>query len=282
LHNPAQLAPTLFSLAAVFLWGGSDFTGGYAARRTNAFLFTAGVHLCGLLFSGSLAVAMRAPFPSPPAVRWSLAAGALGGMGLALFYRALASGNMGLTAPVAAVLSAVIPTLVDMRVEGFPGAVSLAGFGLAAVGVWLISRTEGSEGRPAGLGLAVAAGIGFGGFYLCAQQAGHESALWIAALSRTTALLAAGTAFLLSRQPFRITRAGAVMAVLAGVMDVSGTLVFVRASQTGRLDAAVVISSLYPAVTVLLAKLILKEHLTPWKAVGMAAAILAVPMIAGG
>jgi drug/metabolite transporter (DMT)-like permease len=282
MPSPAHLAPVLFSTAAIFLWGGSDFTGGVAARRVNAFLFTAAVHTTGLIFTGSLIFLRHVPPPSQAAIAWSAASGALGGFGLALFYRALASGKMGLNAPVSAVLSAVIPTLVDMRAQGFPGVVPVIGFLFAAAGVWLISRPEDGGLQPAGIGLAMIAGIGFGGFYLCAQQAGHESALWIAAISRVTAMLVTATAFLFSREPLRLGRTAAAMAIVAGLMDVSGTLAFVRASQVGRLDAAVVISSLYPAVTVLLAKLILKEHFTRWKAAGMAAAILAVPMIALG
>src|SRR5712671_3791890 len=102
---PAQYLPAAYSLAAMGIWGGSDFMGGVGARRANAFLFTAIVHLSGIVLMGCLVLLTHAPFPSRTTVLWCLAAGSVGGISLALFYRALASGKMGLTAPVSAVLA---------------------------------------------------------------------------------------------------------------------------------------------------------------------------------
>jgi drug/metabolite transporter (DMT)-like permease len=277
---PAQLVPAGFSLAAVLCWGTSDFVGGYAARRANAFFLTTIAHASGALLMGTLALLNHSEFPSRTSVLWALAAGLVGGGALAIFYRALAMGKMGLTAPVAAVLGAAIPTVFGMFTEGLPGSVQIAGFGLAVAGIWLISRSE-DAGRPEGLGLAALAGIGFASFFLCIKHSGNESvsALWIAAVSRSASFVLTGLIVLLGRD-FRMARPSAAFGVLAGCVDVSGSALFIRASQTGRLDAAVVISSLYPALTVLLARLILKEHLTRWKTVGMFAALAAAPMIA--
>ncbi len=133
---------------------------------------------------GSVLWLTHAAFPGRASLLWAIAAGSIGGISLAMFYRALASGKMGLTAPVAAVLGAGIPTIVTAFAQGFPGYRHVAGFVLAGIGVWLISRTEGDAGHPEGLGLAVLAGIGFAGFYLCVNQAGNASALWIAWSSR--------------------------------------------------------------------------------------------------
>jgi drug/metabolite transporter (DMT)-like permease len=155
----------------------------------------------------------------------------------------------------------------------------MAGFALAGIGILLISRTE-DDGGSDGVGLAVLAGIGFAGFFLCMKQAGNGSALWIAAFSRLGALGVTGAMVLLGRNFGKITGTGVGLGILAGCLDVTGSALFVRASQTGRLDTAVVLTSLYPAVTVLLARLFLKENFTRWKALGMIAALLAVPMIA--
>jgi len=275
----SQLIPVGFSLAAVLLWGTSDFVGGYASRRTNAFLFTALVHASGAAFMLLIVLSRHSPPPSRASAGWALAAGLCGSISLAIFYRALAAGSMGTIAPVAAVLSAAIPAAVGMITEGLPGAVPVIGFGLAGTGLWLISRSE-DDTRPAGLGLALLAGIGFAGFYLCMKRAGTGSAIWIALLSRLCSFVVTGVFVLLTRNLRRVPLPLLGLGIFAGCIDASGSALFVRASQTGRLDSVVVLSSLYPAVTVLLAWLLLKERLSRWRLVGMAAALLAVPLIA--
>ena len=105
----AQYIPAAYSLIRVGAWGASDFLGGVGARRANAFLFTAIVHIAAWSLVGALALVIGAPFPGNASLVWSLIAGSLGGIALALFYRSLAGGNMGLVAPVAAVLGAGFP-----------------------------------------------------------------------------------------------------------------------------------------------------------------------------
>jgi drug/metabolite transporter (DMT)-like permease len=274
-----QFATAGYGLAAVFAWGTSDFLGGYFARKVNVFLFTAVFNLGGLILMGTLAGASHAPLPARNSVLWALAGGVTGGLGVAIFFRALSTGRMGLTAPVAAVLGAAIPALVSVFTEGPPGIVPIAGFAVAATGLWLITRVE-DGGSPQGVGLAVLAGIGFAGFYLCIRQAGSGSVLWFATLTRTGGLLITGFIVLLLGNFREITASDAALAALTGCIDSLGTMLFVLASQAGRLDEAVVISSLYPAVTVLLARIVLKEQLTRWRFIGLLAALAAVPMIA--
>jgi drug/metabolite transporter (DMT)-like permease len=280
MYLSPQLVPTAFSLAAVFAWGTSDFTGGYASKRSDAFLVTVLAHASGFSLMIMLALGKHAAFPPRASQLWAMAAGALGGVGLAIFYRALSTGKMGLTAPVAAVLGAGIPTIFAMFTEGIPGVKPLIGFLLAGIGIWLISRPEGGFGRPQGIGLAVLAGLGFAGFYLCINRTGNSAAEWSAALSRLASLVCVALIILFRRGPKLLEANGAVWALLAGCLDSSGTYLFVRAQQLGRLDSAVVLTSLYPAVTVFLARLILNEHFSRWKAIGIAAAIFAVPLIA--
>jgi drug/metabolite transporter (DMT)-like permease len=279
MSSTPQFATAAYGMAAVLAWGTSDFLGGYATRRANAFLFTVVVNIGGLLVVGTLASATHAPFPTARSAAWVLAGGISGGAALAIFYRALSSGRMGLTAPVAAVLGAAIPAVFSMFTEGLPGRIPLLGFVFAAVGLWLITRTE-DGGKPEGIGLAVLAGIGFASFYLCVRRAGDASALWVASLTRTGGLIITGLIVLVGGRFRDITSAGVRWGIVTGCIDSIGTILFVRASQTGRLDEAVVISSLYPAVTVLLARIFLREHLTRWRFVGLLAALAAVPMIA--
>ncbi len=274
-----QVTTAAYGLAAVLAWGTSDFLGGWATRRANAFLYTTVVNLGGLAMVVTLASATHAPFPSTRSAAWVLAGGISGGAALAIFYRALSSGRMGLTAPVAAVLGAAIPAIFSMFTEGLPGKIPLLGFILAALGLWLITRTE-DGGKPEGIGLAVLAGIGFASFYLCVRQAGDASPLWIASLTRAGGLIITALVVLVFGKFHDITHAGVRWGVLTGCIDSLGTILFVHASQIGRLDEAVVISSLYPAVTVVLARVFLNEHFTRWRLVGLLAALAAVPMIA--
>src|SRR5947208_14816172 len=126
-HSP-QFASATFALGAFCTWGVSDFMGGYTARRFQSFLLAALGHLSGTVMITTLALVTHETFPPLAHMRWACAAGAAGGISLALFYRALAQGNMGIAAPITAVLSAGIPTLVGMMYEGFPGMKAGAGF----------------------------------------------------------------------------------------------------------------------------------------------------------
>ena len=277
---PYQLVPASSALAATFAWGMSDFVGGYAARKANAFLLTTITHLSGTALMGGLALIFHSPMPARHNLEWAVGAGLFGGFALAVFYRALAQGNMGLTAPVSAVLGAGIPTAFGFFKQGFPGTVPIVGFLLAGVGIWLISRTEDTTDHPRGLGMAMVAGFGFAGYFLCIHQAGEGSVFWLAGTSRFVSLLTTGAIVLSTRQFGPMDATGVAWGLAAGVLDISGSALFIVASQRGRLDAAVVISSLYPAVTVWLARVFLKEHFSRWRIAGMVAALLAVPMVA--
>jgi drug/metabolite transporter (DMT)-like permease len=277
----AQFTSTIYALGAVCTWGVSDFVGGYTARRFNAFFLAALGHLSGTALVATLALANQQTFPEFSHFRWALAAGASGGVSLALFYRALSQGNMGLAAPVSAILGAAIPTVFGMFTEGLPGAMPIFGFVLALLGIWLISRSE-EGGRPKGIVLAMIAGCGFALFFIFMRQAGTGSALWLAACSRGSSLVATGIITVAGRKFSPAYPLGFILGLFAGCVDVTGTVFFIRASQTGRLDSAVVITSLYPAITVLLARVLLKEHFTRWRMIGIVAALAAVALISRG
>jgi drug/metabolite transporter (DMT)-like permease len=273
-----QLVPVAFSLAAGLCWGTSDFSGGYASRRSDSFLVTALAHGSGFVLMLVLALSAHAELPSRTSQLWAAAAGLSGGLALVFFYRALSKG-MGLTAPVAAVLGAAIPAAFTMITYGPPGKLGLAGFLLAGLGIWLISRPDGSGNRR-GVLIAALSGIGFAGFFLCISRTGDSSPLWSSVFSRVTSLLLVGGIVLFRGRKGPLLGSDARIAAFAGCLDVTGTALFIRANQTGRLDSAVVLSSLYPALTVLLAWIFLKEQFTRWKMVGIVAAVAAVPLIA--
>jgi drug/metabolite transporter (DMT)-like permease len=278
---PAQLSSAIYALGAVGCWGVSDFLGGHTAKRFNSFFLAALGHLGGTIMVATLALSQHETLPPFSHIRWAMAAGAAGGVALAFFYRALAQGNMGIAAPVSAVLGAAIPTAFGIFTEGSPGTLPIAGFILAVAGIWLVSRTE-DGARPKGMALALISGLGFALFFIFIKQAGSGAALWIAAGSRGSSLIVTSVITLLGRKFRPSYLSGYGLGLLAGCLDVSGTVLFIRASQIGRLDTAVVLTSLYPVITVLLARMILKEHFTRWKTIGMVAALAAVPLIAHG
>jgi drug/metabolite transporter (DMT)-like permease len=123
--------------------------------------------------------------------------------------------------------------------------------------------------------------VGFAGFYLCIHQA-TGSPVWLAAISRIGSFTTTAIAVLVLRAPLAMEGTGVGLGAIAGCFDIIASVLFISASQRGRLDEAVVITSLYPAVTVLMARLVLKEHFSRWKFIGLLAALAAVPMIASG
>jgi drug/metabolite transporter (DMT)-like permease len=281
-----QLGPAAYSVSAVFIWGASDFAGGYGSRRANAFVFTAFSHLCAFSLMLLISLAEHAPLPSRSSIVWAVASGVLGGVALALFYRALASGQMGLAAPTAALIGASIPTLAGIALEGAPSRWSIAGFVLAILAIWLITRPEpqanaNASGHPKGVGLAALAGVGFAGFYICMHQT-TGSPIFIAAIGRIASFVATALIVIATGAPLAMELPSVVISMLAGFLDIIGSALFIYASQRGRLDEAVVITSLYPAITVLLARVFLKEHFSRWKFVGLLAALAAVPLISAG
>src|SRR5256886_10292977 len=147
-----------------------------ATRRASVFTIVAAAHATGLVLLVALAVLWSEPMPTALDIVWGGTAGLVGAVGLASFYRALAVGRMGITAPITAMLAAALPVLFSAFLQGFPGLLQLAGFVLALIAVGLISRPQGAGGRPEGLGLALLAGLGFGGF-LIPNGPGGASAL---------------------------------------------------------------------------------------------------------
>ena len=286
MSTSVQVVPAAYSVTAVALWGAADFSGGYGSRRANAFVLTAFSHLCALGLMLAIAVVEGGVFPSRASIVWAVIAGSVGGFSLAIFYRALAAGQMGLTAPIAALIGAAIPTMADIAMEGAPGRWSIVGFALAILAIWLITRPEprgenDEAGHPKGVAMAALAGVGFATFYLCIHQASGSPA-WIAAISRVGSLTATTIAVMATRAPLTMPWPSVGFGMVAGFFDITASALFIYASQRGRLDEAVVITSLYPAVTVLLARVFLKEHFSRWKLVGLLAALAAVPLIAAG
>ncbi|MGD2039382.1 MAG: DMT family transporter [Anaerolineae bacterium] len=271
----------IFGLGAAFAWGAGDFTGGVATQRSNVYSVVFLSHLVGLALVAGLAVFLAEPIPPVADLVAGGIAGIGGSIGVAALYRGLARGPMGIVAPVAAIVTAAGPVIYGLVVEGVPAVQQMVGFGLALVAVWLISRTgDGGPVQATDLVLPVLAGLGFSVYLIFIDQASETTVLWPLVAVRVTSAIFIVIVGLLARQNPGAAAGQLPLIVLLGVSDVTGNALYALATQLGRLDIAAVLSSLYPAATVLLAWSILKERITRWQWLGIASALLAIVFIA--
>ncbi len=275
----APFLAAALALTAALSWGSADFIGGMVSRRSEALRSVLVIFSVGLLAMLLLALGRAEALPSVQDVVWGALSGLLGLMGVGFLYRGFATGRMGIVAPVSAVLAAAIPVLFNALTEGLPGAVQLSGFTVALAGIWLLARPEGQGGRPGGLGMAIMAGLGFGGFFIALDQVSETAVFWPLVAGRVAACAVMAAILVVRRQPLGLRQFPLRLLILAGILDVAGNLFFLLAVQGGRLDITAVLGSLYPAVTAILAWLILKESMTRYQVIGVCAAILAIVLI---
>ena len=273
-----SFASAALGLTTAASWGAGDFCGGLATKRANVHGVVIGAHASGAVVFVALALVSREPVPALVNLVACGAAGLFGALGLLALYRALAMGRMGIAAPVSGVLSAAVPVVAGTVLEGGPGAVRLTGFALALMAVWLVSRGDDGAFRAGDLGLPVAAGLGFGLFIVIIGRASAGGVFWPLVAARVASLCALTLVARLSRQRLLPAR-GLTLVVLAGLLDGAGNAFVVLAAHAGRLDVAGVLCSLYPATTVILAWVFLRERISRWQFAGLMLALSAIVMI---
>lgn len=273
--------PTIFyGLASAASWGAGDFSGGLATRRSSVYDVVIVSQIVGAGCLVGVAFLLAEPFPAAIDLLYGGMAGISGAIGLVALYRGLALGRMGVVAPVAALVTAVIPVIAGIFIEGWPGGQQLLGFVTALVAVWFISRA-GDEARiqMRSLGLPVVAGLGFGLFFILIDRVSDGAVIWPLVAARVASIsLMSLVVFVAQRGETPAIRQLPVVA-LAGIFDAGGNGFFALAAQFGRLDISAVLASLYPASTILLAWLVLKEGLIPRQWAGVIAALVAVILI---
>jgi drug/metabolite transporter (DMT)-like permease len=279
------------SLASAAIWGTSDFVGGIAAKRLPSPAVVTLSHSLSLVVLVSLALIHASAWPDTQSAVYGALAGLSCGTGVMVLYKALALGGMGLTAAVSGVLAAVLPVLWAFWTEGLPRVPQIAGMVLAAVAIWMIARAPGSPSSKQAILLGAAAGASFGCLFILLKLAGRGGVLWPLAWSRVaSATLAAAVTWVGMRrtggakteaQPRLSWPGWAVLGLIAmaGLFDASGNTFYTIAARLGRLDIAAVLSSLYPAATIVLAAALLKERTTRSQAAGMMLALIAVVLI---
>lgn len=279
------MAVLLAALSAL-TFGAGDFVGGMSARRIAAQWTTAVAQATGLVLIVVVA-ALVGGSPGVGDMALGAAAGVCGGLALVVFYWAMAQGPMNVVAPLSAVTSAVVPTMVGVASGERPGLLGVVGIALALPAIVLISR-EPRDQDPAAdrhrastrvFVAATAAGVGFGLFLSFVSRTAQDSGLWPLAGARSAAI-AVAVVVVVATRPDRPRSEGARFAMLAGCLDATGNALFLLASRQGLLTLVGVIGAMYPASTVVLARLVLGERLVRHQLVGLGIAGLAVVLIA--
>jgi len=285
--------PALLALVSAMVWGVADFVGGLASRRSTPLQTLVLTTPAGLVLVVPLALLVGGD-PRGSALP-GVGSALFGSMGILLLYAALTIGPMGIVSPVAAVIGAAIPVVVGLLQGDRPGTAAYVGMVLAVVAIVTVglepqAPTDDSRHQKVStkaLLLAIASGIGIGGFMAVISQAPDDSGLWSVVWARGTSTLIiavlGGVVALRSRTPYLAPgRSIRVQALSAGVLDVGANALYVLALQIGLLSVVSVLGSLYPAATVLLARFVLAERLHPMQKVGMVTAILAAALLALG
>ena len=294
---------TVFALAAALLYGSADFLGGAATRRAHVLSVLIVSATAGVAVAGAAALLAGGP-PREAGIGWGICAGAAGGVGFMFFYAGLAAGPMSVVAPLSALVSTVLPVAVALTEGERPGPRVYAGALLCVAAIVGVSSGGGqaAPGAPAagtpprastgiprpsrraarGIGYGIASGAAFGVFFLFIRNGGESGAFWPVAVARI-----AGTLIVLIAAAG--TRTGPVRwqpdtrlfltALGAGVLDAGANVCYVLATRAGLFGLAIVLTSLYPGVTVLLARLVLGER-TRWaQRAGLALAAAGVVLV---
>jgi uncharacterized membrane protein len=275
------------ALVAAGFYGAADFTGGLATRRAAALPVVLISQAVGLVLVALAIPLLPAAAPSRADLWWGALAGLTGGIGVALLYRALAIGTMSVVAPVTAVIAVALPVFTSIALGERPGWLPLVGIALGVAAIVLVSRSPSSNGRGGqgartGVGSAFLAGIGVGLFLLTLAQTRREAGLWPLLTDRIASVAFFAIVAASSRVSIRIPANLTALALGAGSLDMIANALYLLAVRIGPFSPVVTLCSLYPASTVLLARVVLRERLSRLQLMGMTGALVAVLLIVRG
>lgn len=271
----------LLALSSALVYGSADFSGGVATRRAHQFQVLALASFASVIFMGTFMIIGRETLPSVKSIGWASSAGIAGALGIVVFYRALSLGNMAIVAPIAGVIGAILPVLFSIVTEGFPRTSQLLGFIIAALGIWFVTRTSSQSEQvncSKGIFLAVLSGLGFGSFFILIAQV-ESGSLFASLTIQKSASACIALLLLMSRRLSFPPLQSNPVAFLAGILDAGANALYLFAKQFTRLDVAAVLSSLYPAATVILACVLLKERISRLQWAGVILCMAAIGFI---
>lgn len=272
----------LFGLASALSWGGGDFVGGVASRKTGAYRTVMYAEVFGLLLLFGAAAFWGEPLLGWRSLLMAVFGGLIGSTGLLVLYQAMVNGQMSIATPVSALLAAILPVLVGVFLEGLPPATKIFGFGLALAAIWLVAQETSEKTqlhRLADLRLPLFAGLCFGVYFILMHQASGAALIWPMIASRSGGALVLLFFMLSRRESWHLPVSLWPLIALNAVLDIGGNAFYILGGQTGRMDVAAVLGSLYPGATVILAWLLLKEKINPLQKVGILLALLAIALM---
>lgn len=274
----------VLALLSAGCYGAADFTGGLATRRAAALLVVLVSQACGLVLVTLALPLLPAATPHPADLWWGAAAGLAGGIGVALLYRALATGTMSIVAPTTAVTAVALPVVTSIALGERPGGLVVVGILIGILAIVLVSRQTGTTPatQSSGVGPALSAGVAIGIFLLALAQTRREAGMWPLLSDRIASVTFFVIVMAVGRHALRMPLSLAALAIGGGALDMTANALYLVAVRIGPLSPVVTLSSLYPASTVLLARAVLGERLSAWQTAGVASALLAVVLIVGG
>ena len=285
--------PYLLALGSALLYGAADFTGGLVTRRAGTIPVVILSQASGLILLALLLPLLPEASPSRTDLLWGAAAGLTGGIGVALLYRALAIGIMTVVAPTTAVCAVAIPVVVSVMLGERPVPLAVAGIALGIASIVLVSQQRPAEQpesshpalpptRRSGIGTALASGVLIGCFLLTLAQTRSDAGMWPILVARTVSVTLFGSVAIAGRVSIRMPARMAGLAIVCGIIDMLANALYLLAAREGPLSIVVTLSSLYPASTVLLARIVLGERLNLVQVFGVGCALAAVVLIVSG
>jgi uncharacterized membrane protein len=271
-------------MLAALCYGISDFAGGVGGRRSNPDAVAVLSQPIGLLAACVAVIVLRADSPSMSALVWGAISGVGSGVGTIALYRGLTVGRMSVVAPLSAVLAAALPAVVGIATGDDLSALRLTGLVLALPAIALVSRQAGQDDRASRSGIpeGLLAGGGFALLFIGLAQAGTDSGAWPLVPTQLIAVVTVIIAAFSLGDPRGSWGAAWFPALITGVLGGSANLAYLASTGVGQLSVVAVLTSLYPAFTILLARLLLHEHWGRLQVVGLCLSAFAVAMISVG
>lgn len=274
----------LYAIGSALFYGLGDFSGGYAAGKSRILPVLVVSQAFGLVTAVMALLVSWPGLPGGADLVWGLAGGLAGSFGIAVLYRGLAQGIVAIVSPTAAAVNSILPVVVGLMLGDRPGARAWIGMALCIPAIFLLASSPqgGTSGRKhamSSLAHGLAAGMGFGLFFVALSRPGVNSGFWPLIAARSASISAALVLMGIRREPVAVNREGLIPTILAGILDMAANILFVLASNSGMLSIVAVIVSLYPAPTVLMARLVFKQRIGVARGIGFALSLAGLALI---